>query len=713
MTNPNDDERARNAALAPNTGSELPDWMLNEEQAGAAQPPEWLSDFPQDLQESPTPRRTQPPPIRRKNGQQSASLPPATRSSTPPAGTYSQLPPQYYSLPSTGDQNSADPYGPPSGTYSQLPQDYYPAPPPPPPPRRRAANNSSTQNTRDVSILIPIGILSFVFLLVVFAGIAGFVNGTDPYQSSGATANGSGSLFSAGSGQQYFNEGNYGKAVEELTKEIAANQANAQLYFLRAVSYARLKNFTLAEADASRSVNLAPQNTDYLLQRADIYGELKQFRKALADMNLAMKLKQPDVNNYIYRSYLFSCMHSPKSALADANKAVSLAPNESTAHEQKAGVLYSSNQYKAAIASYTTALSLKPAEPDRIYAMRAWCYFSLKDNGHALADAKKALQLDPNNAQARDVISNLPSSYQAQVAINVPSVDATYTPPMQSHTAPATGSGYAPVADKWALVVGLGKFQDSRSLNPLKSAKDAKDLCNYLTTEANFAPDHVRMLVNEHATLKRVKSELNKFLAHVARPDDLVVIYFSSHGSSGASDVRGDNYICLYDTQCDDLFSTALEMQSLINVVKNRIISRRILLVLDCCFAGNTSAKAFGKTGNFDAAQIAQGTGQVVLCSSAPNQMSCESVRYQNGVFTRQFINGMRSQGTMTTIDDAFRYTRNAVANEVREDSGLSQTPVMNGAWKGPKMRLALPPAAPRPIPASVAYSLEPDDSSN
>lgn len=93
--------------------------------------------------------------------------------------------------------------------------------------------------------------------------------------------------------------------------------------------------------------------------------------------------------------------------------------------------------------------------------------------------------------------------------------------------------------------------------------------------------------------------------------------------------------------------------------------------------------------------------------------MSLDSGRYKNGVFTHQLIEGLRSRGPMTTINQAFKYTRDAVANEVREDYGLVQTPVMNGAWKGPEMRLAVPPAAPRPIPQSVAFSLEPDDSSN
>src|SRR5579883_2180628 len=128
-----------------------------------------------------------------------------------------------------------------------------------------------------------------------------------------------------------------------------------------------------------------------------------------------------------------------------------------------------------------------------------------------------------------------------------------------------------PVRDKWALVIGISEFANKK-LNLQYPAKDARDFATYLTNEAGFAPDHVKLLTNQDATEKRILSELgNKWLPHVANPDDLVVLFISTHGSGAELDVGGQNYLLAYDTDVDDLYSTAIPMQKLASDIKERI----------------------------------------------------------------------------------------------------------------------------------------------
>lgn len=270
-----------------------------------------------------------------------------------------------------------------------------------------------------------------------------------------------------------------------------------------------------------------------------------------------------------------------------------------------------------------------------------------------------------------------------------------------------------PVRDKWALVVGISKF-DNPAIPKLKySAKDASDFYNYLINEGNFKPDHVRVLLDEQATQRRLLSELgSKFLARVVKPDDLVVLYFSTHGSPGQLDVRGRNYLVSYDSDPDDLFATGIEMQKLLDSIQGRVLTDRVLLVLDAChsgFAGPTS-KGMSRIGNFDAAELAQGSGQLVICSSQPSERSWESERYDNGVFTHNLLRGLRSQGDRTTLVDAFRVAKNAVEDEVREDRpGARQTPVLKGRWSGNDLIVAIPPRSPQVVPDSVKSDLSSD----
>jgi len=94
-----------------------------------------------------------------------------------------------------------------------------------------------------------------------------------------------------------------------------------------------------------------------------------------------------------------------------------------------------------------------------------------------------------------------------------------------------------PIRDKWALVVGISNFENPKIPTLKYSTKDARDFYNYLTKDANFHPSHVRMLLDEKATRRRIISELgNKFLARLARPGDLIVLFFSTHGSPSQMD---------------------------------------------------------------------------------------------------------------------------------------------------------------------------------
>jgi tetratricopeptide (TPR) repeat protein len=258
-------------------------------------------------------------------------------------------------------------------------------------------------------------------------------------------------------------------------------------------------------------------------------------------------------------------------------------------------------------------------------------------------------------------------------------------------------SNNKPIRDKWALIVGISNFKDS-SINLHYCAKDAKDFYDFLVTEKNFAPDHVQLLTDSTATRANILSLLgNKWLPRVAEPDDLVVIYFSSHGSPSSLDVGGVNYLVAHDTDVNDLYVTGIAMQDLSRIIKERVHCDRVMVLLDACHSGNAapSAKGLGRAANVNVESIVQGTGQLVLSSSSPEQRSWESKRYQGSVFTKHLIEGLRKNGKMTRLGDAFTYLNEEVQREVMRDRGVLQNPVMKSKWEGDELIIGVPPAHP------------------
>lgn len=273
-----------------------------------------------------------------------------------------------------------------------------------------------------------------------------------------------------------------------------------------------------------------------------------------------------------------------------------------------------------------------------------------------------------------------------------------------------------PIRDKWALVVGISNFENPKIPTLKYSTKDARDFYNYLTKDANFHPSHVRMLLDEKATRRRIISELgNKFLARLARPGDLIVLFFSTHGSPSQMDLRGKSYLVTYDADPEDLDATGIGMQEVNEKIHSRVLSDRVVLVLDACHSGSSdpNAKGMHRVGNLSAQEVAEGSGQLVICSSRPDEQSWESKRYENGVFTKNLLEALRASSGKLPLGSAFEKAQQLVENEVREDRpGARQSPMLNAKWAGNDIVLSVPAAEPTKLAPTVIADLEPDSTS-
>ena len=268
----------------------------------------------------------------------------------------------------------------------------------------------------------------------------------------------------------------------------------------------------------------------------------------------------------------------------------------------------------------------------------------------------------------------------------------------EATSVPGAGTPVAAVADKWALIVGISKFNDEK-INLKFAAKDATDFANFLIKHENFAADHVLLLTDDKATRKNILESLgSKWLPRLAMPSDLVVLYFSTHGSPSDIDEGGVNYLIAHDTEVDNLYATGIPMQDLVRMIKGRVHSDRIVIFLDACHSGATTADGKGivRVSNIDADEVVQGTGQLVISSSAPNERSWESKNETNGVFTKHLIAALSKDGAATRLGNAFATLKQDVQAEVLRDRAQLQTPVMRSKWQGADLALALPPAKPR-----------------
>jgi tetratricopeptide (TPR) repeat protein/uncharacterized caspase-like protein len=277
------------------------------------------------------------------------------------------------------------------------------------------------------------------------------------------------------------------------------------------------------------------------------------------------------------------------------------------------------------------------------------------------------------------------------------------TPTEKSNSAGTKpGSDTAAKGDKWCLAVGISNFKDT-SINLKYSAKDATDFKDFLIAKGNFKPDHVKLLVDESATRQNLIDQLGDgWLANRVKPDDLVVVYISSHGSQAMDEAKGVNFLVTYDTNKNSLLATGIPMQWLSKIIAEQVKSQHTLIMLDVCHSGSAADwsddgsdsiviassgmkgdKGLQRILTSDPHSVVPSAGQVILCSSAKSQQSWESQEYPNSVFTKRLMDALNSKGSGTKLGDAFTVLKTNVEGEVLRDRNQLQTPQISISGKG------------------------------
>jgi uncharacterized caspase-like protein len=268
------------------------------------------------------------------------------------------------------------------------------------------------------------------------------------------------------------------------------------------------------------------------------------------------------------------------------------------------------------------------------------------------------------------------------------------------HPDPATP---AVIRKKWALVVGIDQFQDP-NIHPLHFAvKDSRDFVKFLEDPngGRFDPSRVLHLENEAATLKGIKGALGT-LRTEAGPDDLVVLYLSSHGSARDKDPNGMSFIMTNDTDIQDsatIYGSSLQMIDLVQQINREIRSRHVILMLDTCYSGgaielNQPAEESGSRGitavlpadppadapsstsfspSFDNLKV--GYGRAVITASRADEPSWESSSIQNGYFTHYLIETLETSHGKEALAQVFPEVRTKVAAHVKAEQHARQNP--------------------------------------
>ncbi|SDP03941.1 caspase family protein [Lentzea jiangxiensis] len=263
---------------------------------------------------------------------------------------------------------------------------------------------------------------------------------------------------------------------------------------------------------------------------------------------------------------------------------------------------------------------------------------------------------------------------------------------------------------RYALIIASYEFADPGLSSLRAPAHDAARLGEVLA-DPSVGGFHVRTLIN--STASEITEAVDDFFAD-REPDDLLVLHFSGHG---VKDEAGELHFATSSTKLARLAGTAVAADFVARRM-NRSRSRRIVLLLDCCYSGAFGRGMVARAGG--AVSLEEhfgGRGRAVITASSSMEYAFEGATVADtsegepSVFTAALVEGLesgdadRDNDGHVGLDELYEYVYDRVRRVTPH-----QTP---GKWmldvRGDLRiaRRARPVSVPAALPAELQDALD------
>jgi len=251
------------------------------------------------------------------------------------------------------------------------------------------------------------------------------------------------------------------------------------------------------------------------------------------------------------------------------------------------------------------------------------------------------------------------------------------------------GAGYA--AEKWALLVGINKYQ--YDVSPLRyCVADVEAFRQALVNVAGFKPDKV-ILMTDEMTDEMQPIHVNiimqlEVLANRIQPDDTFVFYFSGHGMS--RDRRSFLLATNSMTNTEGTLEASAVSLDSVSRILSRVSAQQLLTIIDAC--RNNPISGRGDQDNLLTNDFTRGikikrlpnvTGKpnvnATLYACSIGERAYEWPQRGHGVFSYYLLEGLKggaanNQGEVT-VNSLAEYTRSKVVEWTEDYRDRKQTP--------------------------------------
>ena len=261
-----------------------------------------------------------------------------------------------------------------------------------------------------------------------------------------------------------------------------------------------------------------------------------------------------------------------------------------------------------------------------------------------------------------------------------------------------------------ALIIATDQYTDPGLRRLRAPASDARALAAVLR-DPGIGGFEVRTLLNEPAHL--VNLAVEEFFAD-RRPSDLLLVHVSGHG---VKDQDGELYFAASNTVLGRLGATAVAAE-FVSRRMSRSRSRRVVLLLDCCYAGAFERGLVARAGTeVGIEQQFGGRGRAVITASSAMEYAFEAGELADtrqvppSVFTSALVQGLetgeadRDQDGLVGLDELYEYVYDQVRAATPNQTPGKWTFGMEGGLH--IARRSRPVTTPAPLPPELRHAID------
>ena len=199
----------------------------------------------------------------------------------------------------------------------------------------------------------------------------------------------------------------------------------------------------------------------------------------------------------------------------------------------------------------------------------------------------------------------------------------------------------------WAITVGISEYEHTSGFvnNLAFAAKDADDFYDLLIRQG-WAKDHIYKVTDKGANKRNIGYALETWLRR-ASPDDLILIYWSSHAWPDPGDPTKAYFAC-YDSVPSDP-SSGMRMDRVRQLVEERK-AKNVIIIADTCHSGMIiragDPKAIGVIPALEDMKEKQTIpkGWIFIASADSDRKAYEDQAWSNGALTHVLLEGLNGK---------------------------------------------------------------------